>query len=329
MMKRREFITLLGGAAVAWPLAARAQQAAVPVIGFLSSASPDLYSDRLRTFRQGLKEVGYVEGQNVEIDYQWAEGLTDRLPVLAAELVQRQVTVITAAGGTPSALAAKAATATIPIVFGVAIDPVEIGLVASLSRPGGNLTGVTNLNAEVGPKRLELIYELLPGATSVGVLVDGTTPTLAEAFALRLQAAADVLGVQIHILYASTESDLDAVFPKLFQLRASGLIVGPGTFFAGRSKQLGALSIRHAMPTVFQYREFVAAGGLMSYGSDETEYYRLVGIYVGRILKGEKPRDLPVQQATKVEMILNLKTAKALDITVPLPLLGRADEVIE
>ena len=325
---RRKFLATLGGAA-AWPLAARAQQSAMPVLGFLSNASPDLYSDRLRTFRRGLKEAGYVEGQNVEIDYRWAEGHNDRLPALAAGLVHRQVTVIAAAGGTPSALAAKAATATIPIVFGVAVDPVEVGLVASLSRPGGNLTGVTNLNAEVGPKRLELMHELLAAATSFGVLVDPTSPTLAEAFSRDLQAAARALGVQIHVVHASTESDLDTVFANLVQLRASGLIIGPGSFFAGRGKQLGALSLRHAMPTVFQYREFVAAGGLMSYGSDETEYYRLVGIYVGRILKGEKPGDLPVQQATKVELIVNLKTAKALGITFPLPLLGRADEVIE
>jgi ABC-type uncharacterized transport system substrate-binding protein len=328
-MKRRAFITLLGGAAVASSLAARAQQTAIPVLGFLSSASPDLYSDRLRTFRQGLKEAGYVEGQNVEIDYRWAEGHNDRLSVLAAELVHRQVAVIAAAGGTPSALAAKAATTTMPIVFGVAVDPVEVGLVASLSRPGGNLTGVTNLNAEVGPKRLELLHELLPAATNLGVLIDPTSPTLAEAFSRDLQAAARVLGMRIHFLHASTESDFDTVFATLVQLRANGLIIGPGTLFAGRSKQLGALSVRHAMPTIFQYREFVAAGGLMSYGSDQTEYYRLVGIYVGRILKGEKPGDLPVQQATKVELIINLNTARALGLTVPLPVLGRADEVIE
>jgi putative ABC transport system substrate-binding protein len=328
-VRRREFISLISGAAAAWPFAVRAQQPAMPVIGFLSNASPDLYSDRLRTFRQGLKDAGYVEGQNVEIEYRWAEGHNDRLPVLAAELVHRRVAAIAAAGGTPSALAAKAATATIPIVFGVAVDPVEVGLVASLSRPGGNLTGVTNLNAEVGPKRLELLHELLPAAPSLGVLVDRTSPTLAEAFSRRLQAAAHSLGVRLHVLHASTKSDLDTEFPALVQLRASGLIIGPGSFFAGRGKELGALSARHAMPTVFQYREFAAAGGLMSYGSDETEYYRLVGTYVGRILKGEKPGDLPVQQATKVELIINLKTAKALGLTVPLPLLGRANEVIE
>jgi putative tryptophan/tyrosine transport system substrate-binding protein len=328
-MRRREFIGGLSGAAVGWPLTARAQQPMMPVIGFLSSASPDLYSDRLRTFRQGLKEAGYIEGQNVEIEYRWAESHNDRLPVLAAQLVHRQVTVIAAAGGTPSALAAKAATATIPIVFGVAVDPVEVGLVASLSRPGGNLTGVTNLNAEVGPKRLELLHELLPAATIIAVLVDPTSPTLAEAFSRDLQTAARSLGVQLHVLHASTESDLDTVFANLVQLRASALVIGPGTLFAGRSRQLGALTVRHAMPTVFQYREFAAAGGLMSYGSDETEYYRLVGIYVGRILKGEKPGDLPVQQATKIELIINLKTARAFGLTVPQTILFRADEVIE
>jgi putative ABC transport system substrate-binding protein len=327
-MNRRAFITLLGGAA-AWPLAADAQQAATPVIGFLSSASADVYAIRLRAFRQGLKEAGYVEGQNVEIEYRWGEGHNDRLPAFAAELVHREVTVIAAAGGTPSALAAKAATATIPIVFGVAVDPVEVGLVASLNRPGGNLTGVTNLNAEVGPKRLELLHELLPAATIIAVLVDPTSPTLAEAFLRDLQAAARALGVRLHVLHATSERDFDAVFATLIQLRASALIIGPGILFVARSEQLAVLAARHAVPTVFQYRPFAAAGGLLSYGSNETEFYRLVGIYAGRILKGEKPADLPVQQSTKVELIINLKTARALSLTIPLPLLGRADEVIE
>ena len=328
-MQRREFITLLGGAAAAWPLAAPAQQQAMPMIGFLSNASPEVYAIRLRAFRQGLKEAGYVEGQNVEIEYRWGEGHNDRLPAFAAELVRREVTVIAAAGGTPSALAAKAATATIPIVFGVAVDPVEVGLVASLNRPGGNLTGVTNLNAEVGPKRLELLHELLPAATIIAVLVDPTSPTLAEAFLRDLQAAARALGVRLHVLHATSERDFDAVFATVAQVRASALIIGPGILFVARSEQLAVLAARHAVPTVFQYRPFAAAGGLLSYGSNETEFYRLVGIYAGRILKGEKPADLPVQQSTKVELIINLKTARALSLTIPLPLLGRADEVIE
>ena len=328
-MRRRELIKLFGGAAAAWPLAVRAQQPAMPVIGWLGSELSDLYSDRLRTFRQALKEAGYVEGQNVEMQYRWAEGQNDRLPTLAAQLAYRQVTVIVAAGGTPSALAAKAATAAIPIVFGVAVDPVEVGLVASLNRPGGNLTGVTNLNAKVGAKRLEVLHELLPSVRIVGALVDPTSPTLAEAFSGDLKAAARTLGLQLHILEASTDRDFDAVFATLVQRRADALIIGPGPFFAVRSEQLAALTVRHAVPTIFQYRRFAAAGGLMSYGSDETEYFRLVGIYAGRILRGEKPADLPVQQATKVELIINLKTARTLGLTVPLPLLGRADELIE
>jgi putative tryptophan/tyrosine transport system substrate-binding protein len=326
---RRQFISALGGAAVAWPMTATAQQPAMPVIGFLGSASPDDYAMRLRAFREGLKEAEYVEGQNVAIEYRWAEGQNSRLPTLAAELVQRQVAEIIAAGGTPSAVAAKAATATIPIVFAVAVDPVDAGLVASLNRPGGNITGVTNLNVEIGPKRLELVRELLPKAKIVAVLVNPTGPTLSEPFLRPMQAAASALGLQLHILNASTERDFDPVFATMVQLRADALVIGPDTFFNTRSDRLAALSLRHALPAIFQYRAFAAAGGLISYGTDETEYYRLVGSYAGRILKGEKPADLPVQQSTKIELIVNLKTAKALGLTVPLALLGRADEVIE
>ena len=329
MSSRREFITLLGGAAVAWPLAARAQQP-MPVIGFLSNASREVYAVRLRAFRQGLKEVGYVEGQNLEIEYRWAEGQYNRLPELAAELVHRQVAVIVAGGGTPSAVAAKAATTTIPIVFAVAVDPIETGLVASLSRPGGNLTGVTNLNVEVGQKRLELLHELLPTATIIAVLANPAgSAIVAEPFVRSIQAAARTLGLQLHFLHASTDRDFDTAFATLVQLRAGGLVISPDLFFLARYEQLAALSLRHAVPAIFQYRQFVTAGGLMSYGASETDNYRLVGIYVGKILKGEKPRDLPVQRSTKVELLINLKTAKALGITVPLPLSGRADELIE
>jgi len=327
-MRRREFITLLGGATIAWPLAARAQQAALPVIGFLSSASPDDYTIRLRAFRLGLKDAGYVEGQNVTVEYRWAEDQYSRLPLLAAELVRRKVNVIVAGGGTPSAVAAKAATATIPIIFAVAVDPVKTGFVANLKRPGGNLTGVTNLNVEVAQKRLELLHELLPTATVIAALVNPTS-ALTEPFLQALQPAARALGVQLRVLQASTDRDLDAAFAKLVELRASALVISPDIFFNAHTEQLAALSLRHAMPTIFQQRTFVAAGGLLSYGSDESEYYRLVGIQAGKILKGEKPADLPVMQSTKVELMINLKTAKALGINVPLPLLGRADEVIE
>jgi putative tryptophan/tyrosine transport system substrate-binding protein len=327
-MRRRKFIKLIGGAAAAWPLVARAQQPGMPVIGFLSSGSPHAYATRLPAFARGLKEEGYVEGQNVAIEYRWAGDHEDQLPVLAAELVHRQVTVIVASGSS-SSVAAKAATAAIPIVFGTAGDPVKLGLVASLNRPGGNLTGVTNLNVEVGQKRLELLRELMPKATNIAVLVNPSAPAVTEQFMGNLRAAAPALGMQLHVLQASTDHDLDTAFAALGQLRADALVIGPYFFFGSRMEQIGALSLRHAVPTIAMYRQFVAAGGLISYGADETETYRLFGIYTGKILKGAKPGDLPVQRVTKVELMINLKTAKALGITVPLALSGRADELIE
>ena len=328
-MKRRAFITLLGGAAAAWPLAVRAQQGAMPVVGILAVTSAEANTLRMRAFREALSAAGYVDGQNVQIKYRWAEAHTGRLPELAAQLAQDQVAVLVAAGGTASALAAKAATATIPIVFGIGADPVDVGLVASLNRPGGNVTGVTNLNIEVAPKRLELLHEMLPSVTTMALLVNPAVPALAGPVSRLSQAAAQSLGLQLHVVYASSDRDFDAVFEKLTQLRAGALVIGPDNLFSTHSKQLAALAVRHALPAVYGFRQFAAAGGLMSYGSSETEFYRLVGTYVGRVLKGDKPADLPVQQSTKVELIINLKTAKALGITVPLPVSGRADEVIE
>jgi putative tryptophan/tyrosine transport system substrate-binding protein len=328
-MQRRDFIKFFAGSAVAWPLAARAQQSGRPVIGFLSSSSPDEYTIRLRAFRQGLKDAGFIEGQNVTVEYRWAEDQYNRLPALAAELVRRQVNVIVAGGGTPSAVVAKAATATIPIVFATAVDPVAIGLVASLDRPGGNVTGVTNMNVEMGPKRLELLRELLPKATTIAVLTNPSSRALAERFLQDLQPAAHTLGMQLHVLNASTKRDFDAVFAALAKVQAAALLICPDVFFNAQIEQFATLGIRHAVPVVYQYRPFVQAGGLLSYGSDETEYYRLVGIQAGKILKGEKPADLPVIQSTKVELFINLKTAKALGITVPQSVQSRADDVIE
>ena len=268
-------------------------------------------------------------GPNVAIEYRWAENQNDRLPALAADLVRRQVAVIATPGSTPAALAAKAASTTIPIVFTTATDPVQLGLVRSLSRPGGNMTGVTTLGVEVGPKRLELLHELVPTATTMALLVNPTSPALSEPTTRDVQAAARARGLKIHVLHASTELELDTVFATLIQLRADGLVIGPDALFTGRAKELGALALRHRVPAIYQYPEFTAAGGLMSYGGSLAEAYREVGVYVGRILKGEKPTDLPVQQFTKVELIINLKTARALGLTVPLPLSGRADELIE
>jgi putative ABC transport system substrate-binding protein len=324
---RRDFITLLGGAA-AWPLAARAQQRAFPVIGLLSSASPDRDAGRLRAFRQGLSEIGYVEGQNVAIEYRWAEEQNDRLPALAADLVRHQVTVIATAGDVLGAVAAKAATTTIPIVFTTGGDPVRIGLVASLNRPGGNLTGVTTLSVELEPKRLEVLHEAIPTATVIGALVNSAGRN-ADILSRDLQAAARTLGLGLHVLNASVERDFDTVFATLARLGAGGLVIATDALFISRSEQLAALAMRHAVPAIFQFRAFAAAGGLMSYGGDLSELYHRSGVYTGRVLKGEKPADLPVQQSTKAELIINLKTAGALGVTFPPTLLARADEVIE
>jgi putative ABC transport system substrate-binding protein len=326
-LRRREFITLFGGAA-AWPLAVRAQQPAMPVIGFLGTDSLDLYAIRLRAFHQGLRETGFVEGRNVAIEYRWAEGEFGRLPTLLADLVSRKVAVI-AAATTPGALAAKAATATIPIVFATGGDPVALGLVSSLSRPGGNITGVTSLAVELGQKQLEVLTELVPAATVIALLVNPANPSIADTLSRDLQAAARIRGVGLHVLHASTESELDTAFATLPRLRAGALVIGSDPFFNSRPQQLVALATRHAVPTMYPYREYAMAGGLVSYGESLADPYHLVGTYVGRILKGDKPADLPVQQSSKVELFINLKIAKALGLTVPLTLRVRADEVIE
>jgi putative ABC transport system substrate-binding protein len=325
---RRQFISALGGATVAWPLAARAQQPARPVIGFLNADSPQSYAQQLSAFLKGLSEAGYVDGHNVAIEYRWAEGQNDRLPAMAADLVHRQVAVI-AATTTAASLAAKAATTTIPIVFETGADPVELGLVPNLNHPGGNISGVTQTNQEVTPKRLQLLHELVPSASIMALLVNPASHYQAESQAKEVLSAAHTLGLELHVLNASTDSDFDALFTTLTQLRAGGLVIASDPFFIGRSEQLAALTLRHAVPTIFETRAFAAAGGLMSYGADIADTYRLAGDYTGRILKGDKPADLPIQLASKVEFYINLKTAKALAITFPLTLLGRADEVIE
>ena len=328
-MRRREFITLLGGAAVAWPLAARAQQTAMPVIGFVNPQSPDGHAGRLRGLRQGLKDTGFVEGENVAIEYRWAEGQFDRLAALAAELVRREVAVIIETGGISSAKAAKAATTTIPIVFLAAEDPVRVGLVASLARPGGNLTGINFLNTELAAKRLEILRELVPGLARVAVLVNPANAMNAETTLRGAEAAGDAMGLQIQALNASTSREINVVFANLARQRPDALFVGGDAFFNSRCVQLVNLASRHALPATYADRLLPEAGGLMSYGSDIVDAWRQVGVYAGRILKGAKPAALPVVQASKFELVINAQTALMLGLTVPEKLIATADEVIE
>jgi len=327
-MRRREFIALLGSAVAACPLAARAQQPAMPVIGYLGAQSPSTFATRVAAFRQGLSETGFTEGRNVVIEFRWAEGQHNTLAELAADLAGHQVAVIVAPGGAPAALAAKSVTTTIPIVFEMGADPLAMGLVQTLSRPGANVTGVTSLNVEITPKRLEILHEVIPAATEIAVLVNPTSPT--ADFQLRnLQATASALGVRLHVLYASTEADFDAAFETLTQVKAEGLVVMSDTFFATHSEPLAAKTVRQGIPAIHQSRDFAVAGGLMSYAGSFFESHRQAGIQTGRILNGAKPADLPVHKVTKVELFINVKAAKTLGLTVPRSLLGRADELIE
>jgi putative ABC transport system substrate-binding protein len=331
-MRRRQFIAGMGSAALAastplWPLAARAQQPAMPVIGFLSSGLPDKNSEPTQAFRRGLSEAGYDEGRNLAIEYRWSNGYAG-MSEMASEFVQRKVAAIVAAGGVPSALAAKAATTTIPIIFAVGGDPVALGIVSSLSRPTGNITGVTNFNLELGQKRLELLHEMMPGAKRIGLLVNPST-SLAQPMSEEARMAALAIGLEIEILHATSEQEIDQAFAELAARRADALVIGADAYFAARSEQLAALASRRALAAVGSFRYFTRAGGLMSYGGSVIDQYHSMGLYTGQILAGKKAADLPVQQSTKVELIINLKTAKALGITVPVSLLGRADEVIE
>ena len=329
-MKRRAALATLGGIGAGLALGVRAQQVSLPVIGFLNAASREPFAHVVRAFLLGLHETGYVEDRNVAIEYRWADDQYDRLPALAADLVRRRVSVIATGSNLVAAKAAKAATTTIPIIFLTGADPVKAGLVASLARPGGNLTGVTTLNLDLGPKRLEVLHQLVPTTTVMGVLINPINdPSFVEGNSRQAQAAARALGLQVHVLQASTERDLDSAFSILMQRRAGGLVITADAFFSSRSEKLAALALRHAMPTVSPYRDFVTAGGLMSYGGSITDQYRTVGVYTGRILKGEKPADLPVLQATKVELGINMKTARALGLNVPQSLLLRADDVIQ
>jgi len=328
-MRRRDFIKVIAGAAVmAAPFPARAQQPAMPAVGFLNTAAPQDYKRQVAAFLKGLGETGYVDGQNVTIDYRWAEGNNERLPALAADLIGRRVAVI-AATSTPAAVAAKAATASIPIVFEVGADPVQLGLVDNLNRPSGNVTGVTQANVEMTPKRLQMLHELLPAVRVMALLVNPANEATTDTTIREVLTAARTLGIEVHVLKANVPRDIEAAFTKAVELRAGGMVVSGGPFFFSQSENLAARCLQHALPTIYQFRRFTAAGGLMSYGSEITEAYRLAGVYIGRVLKGDRPAELPVQQATKVELVVNLRTAKMLGITVPNTLIGRADEVIE
>ena len=327
-MRRRDFITWVGGA-TAWPFGTRAQQPAMPVVGFLSDASQDSFPDRLGAFRHGLGEQGYIEGKNIVIEYRWANGQRDKLPALAADLVRKRVKVIAAIGGPPQALAAKQASSGIPIVFQVGADPVAMGLVESLAHPGGNMTGVTSMNTDVVSKRLELMHQLAPSATSIALLVDPTYPVNAENEKKEMQTAAQTLRLEIHVLGANSDSEFEAVFANLRSLKIGALVLGSAQLFTSNSQKLSALAIRDGIPAVSPYREFPAAGGLMSYGGDIAESWRLAGVYTGRVVKGEKPADLPVQQSTKFDFVINMKTAKTLGLAIPPGVLSIATRVIE
>jgi putative tryptophan/tyrosine transport system substrate-binding protein len=328
-MRRREFVIVVGGIAAGWPLAGRAQRRSVPVIGYLGPQSPQSWAGRLRAFHEGLSESGYVEGRNISVEYRWAEGDYDRFPVLVADLLRRDVSLIVAAGTTPGIVAAKAATSTVPIVFITAADPVESGFVASLNRPGGNLTGATVLSTELAAKQLQIIHEFVPAARVVALLLNPTNAVLAETQSRGMPEMARRLGLELHVLHARNEAEFSGVFASLAELKAGGLVIGGESLFTTRSVQLAALALQHAMPAIYQFREFAVAGGLVSYGASLLGAHRLLGVYAGEILKGKKPAELPVQQAVKFELVINLKTAKSFGIAVTPSLLAQADEVIE